>query len=97
MLPKMIAYLDAHPMDENWSQDTWDDLVLKFLSRTLDTIGREEWILQVGEALGKHYALYPGDSGARNMVSKALGVVMRKATKRGVGCCAVPSPVPGCA
>ena len=37
----------------------------------------------MGEALGEQYALYPGSAGAKSMSSKALGVVLRKSSKKG--------------
>ncbi|EDQ91217.1 uncharacterized protein MONBRDRAFT_31461 [Monosiga brevicollis MX1] len=83
VIPKMIAYLDLHlEGEEEWKPDAWEDLLLKFLSRSLDAINEEEWILEVGRALGRHYVLYPGDANARSMLSKCLGVVLRKSAKK---------------
>jgi len=101
----MLAYLDLHlDGEEEWKQDVWEDLVLKLLSRTIDTIADEGWILQVGgcharltwsgmsrvvcdcqvgQALGDQYDLYPDNAAAKSMLSKGLGIVLRKATKKG--------------
>jgi hypothetical protein len=84
VIPKMIAYLEKNTADPTqWKQQAWEDLLLKLLSRTLDTIDQEEWILELGQHLGKHYALYDGRPDLRNMLSKTLGVVLRKSTKKG--------------
>lgn len=80
VVPKLLGYLEKN--SDDWKQAAWEDLVLKFLSRTLDTINEEEWILAVGEALGEQYSLYSNEPELKNMVSKCLGVVLRKSTKK---------------
>jgi len=58
VIPKMIAYLEKNAVDpEAWKQQAWEDLLLKLLSRTLDSINEEEWILSLGRALGEQYDL----------------------------------------
>lgn len=67
---------------EDWKQAAWEDLVLKLLSRSLDAVDREDWTLSVGTSLGKHFGHYHGMPALRSMLSKCIGVVLRKATKR---------------
>ena len=67
---------------EEWKQSTWEDLVLKLLSRSLDAVDREDWTLSIGASLGKQFSLYIGVPALRSMLSKCIGVVLRKATKR---------------
>ena len=43
---------------ENWSQRSWEDLLLKMLSKSLDVIDHEEWIAELGEAFGSHIPMY---------------------------------------
>lgn len=58
VIPKMIAYLEKNSADpEDWKQQAWEDLLLKLLSRTLDSINEEDWILNLGKALGEQYDL----------------------------------------
>lgn len=40
--------------------DFYQDLVLKLLSRTLDSVDDEDWTLQLGVRFGQHYELYNG-------------------------------------
>lgn len=54
VIPKLIGYLEKNTADpETWKQQAWEDLLLKLLSRTLDSINEEDWILSLGRALGE--------------------------------------------
>jgi hypothetical protein len=82
VIPRLTAYLEKQSLDkDNWDQQTWEDLVLKLLSRTLDHINDEDWCVALGKSLGSHYALYP-ESKDKNMLSKCLGAVLRKSTNK---------------
>ena len=59
----VITLLDPEKQD-NWSQKSWEDLLLKMLSKSLDVVDHEEWIAELGEAFGNHipmYSKYPDD------------------------------------
>ena len=43
---------------ENWSQKSWEDLLCKMLSKSLDVVDHEEWIAELGEAFGNQITLY---------------------------------------
>eukprot|EP00041_Stephanoeca_diplocostata_P036701 m.1350360 g.1350360 ORF g.1350360 m.1350360 type:complete len:1108 (+) comp24920_c0_seq2:247-3570(+) len=82
VIPRLLAYLDKNSKGDAWDQQAWEDLVLKLLSRTLDAVNDEEWVLAVGQFLGKHYELYTGVPTLKNMLSKCLGVVLRKSSNK---------------
>jgi len=57
----MIHSVDPEKTD-NWSQKSWEDLLLKMLSKSLDVVDLEDWTAGLGEKLGAHipmYAQYP--------------------------------------
>ena len=58
----MVYYLSSFLSDpekqDNWSQKSWEDLLLKMLSKSLDVIDHEEWIAELGEAFGSHIPMY---------------------------------------
>ncbi|KAJ8303306.1 hypothetical protein KUTeg_019702 [Tegillarca granosa] len=77
VIPKLLQYLEDATREESWSQKNWEDLFLKMLSKTLDVVDNEDWIVELGEAFGNHipmYNSYPEE--------KCLGVLMRKSTKK---------------
>ncbi|XP_022082273.1 maestro heat-like repeat-containing protein family member 1 [Acanthaster planci] len=79
VIPKLIQYLEENLDDENkWSQKSWEDLLLKLLSKSLDTIEEEDWHCEIGTALGDHLPLYQDMPEEKNFLYKCLGVVMRK-------------------
>lgn len=81
--PRLVEYIKTHTSDEEgWNQSAWEDLVLKFLSRSLDTVDDEEWVVKIGTCFGRHYSLYNGLPDLKNMTSKCLGVVLRKSTNK---------------
>ncbi|XP_065915103.1 maestro heat-like repeat-containing protein family member 1 [Dysidea avara] len=81
--PKLLSYLNEHQDDEVWDQKHWEDLVLKFLSRSLDDINDEDWLVNFGSVLGgqvvKLYNEFPEEKG---FGYKCLGVVMRKSSHK---------------
>eukprot|EP00043_Microstomoeca_roanoka_P008735 m.83875 g.83875 ORF g.83875 m.83875 type:complete len:1641 (-) comp14365_c0_seq1:221-5143(-) len=86
IIPKLTEYLQENSGNaDEWQvkhQSTWEDLILKLLSKTLDAIASEGWVVRLGEALTNHFTFYPNQSEAKSLISKYLGVVMRKATKQ---------------
>eukprot|EP00056_Hartaetosiga_gracilis_P010973 m.164139 g.164139 ORF g.164139 m.164139 type:complete len:1643 (-) comp13422_c0_seq2:1128-6056(-) len=86
VIPKLISHFETNGGSdvELWVQtqrDTWEELLLKFLRKTLDIIDEEAWTLKLGDVLCEHYALYTHEYD-RSMVSKFLGIVLRKCTKK---------------
>ena len=61
VIPRLIAYLEKNSEKKaDWDQQAWEDLVLKLLSRSLDAVNEEDWVLTLGQYLGKQYELYAG-------------------------------------
>ncbi|KAL3859489.1 hypothetical protein ACJMK2_009708 [Sinanodonta woodiana] len=83
VIPKLISYLeDPEKENENWSQKTWEDLLLKLLSKTLEVIDLEEWTSDLGETFASQISLYNNLPFEKNILFKCLGVTMRKSTKK---------------
>lgn len=82
VIPRLTAYLEKQSSNpDQWDQQTWEDLVLKLLSRTLDHINDEEWVAELGRYLGQQYKLYKLPK-YKNMLSKCLGAVLRKSSNK---------------
>jgi hypothetical protein len=85
VIPKLLSYLSEQDEKGTWDQKHWEDLMLKFVSRSLDDVNNEEWLMSVGTAMGEkdlvadRYTNYPEEKG---FLFKCMGVVMRKATQR---------------
>lgn len=83
VIPRLTAYLEKNSKNKDtWDQQAWEDLVLKLLSRSLDAVNEEDWVLALGQYLGRQYELYPGEEKHKNMLSKCLGVVLRKSSNK---------------
>uniref|UniRef100_A0A2C9KZ46 Maestro heat-like repeat-containing protein family member 1 n=1 Tax=Biomphalaria glabrata TaxID=6526 RepID=A0A2C9KZ46_BIOGL len=93
VIPKLISYLGAGSESgdeeeeksaeaEKWSQKNWEDLLLKMLSKSLDVVDKEEWIADLGVAIGQQIPLYANYVEERNFAFKCLGIIMRKSSKK---------------
>ncbi|XP_077982268.1 maestro heat-like repeat-containing protein family member 1 [Glandiceps talaboti] len=83
VIPKLMTYLEENlDDDEKWSQKSWEDLLLKLVSKTLDEVEDEDWIGELGEALADQVSLYTSQPDEKNFLYKSMGVVMRKSTKK---------------
>ncbi|KAG1682946.1 Maestro heat-like repeat-containing protein family member 1 [Nymphon striatum] len=82
-IPSLLKHLqETNEKDRNWSQKDWEDMVLKILSQSLDTMDKDEWTLKLGNMLLNQLHLYNNFPTDKNMALKALGVVMRKTTNK---------------
>ncbi|CAI8027044.1 Maestro heat-like repeat-containing protein family member 1 [Geodia barretti] len=85
VIPKLLSYLNEQSEKGTWDQKHWEDLMLKFVSRSLDDVKNEEWLIEVGSAMGEkelvleRYMNYPEEKG---FLFKCLGVIMRKVSQR---------------
>jgi hypothetical protein len=85
VIPKLLSYLNEQSEKGTWDQKHWEDLMLKFVSRSLDDVKNEEWLIEVGLAMGEkervleRYMNYPEEKG---FLFKCLGVIMRKVSQR---------------
>ncbi|WAR11640.1 MROH1-like protein, partial [Mya arenaria] len=82
VIPKLVQYLEDPEKTESWSQKSWEDLLLKMLSKSLDVIDHEEWIADLGEKLGAQIPMYARYPEEKNFLFKCVGIVMRKSTKK---------------
>ena len=82
VIPKLIKYGEGE--DFKNATSSWHDLLLKFLTKSLDRVDDENWTACVGEAMGNQIALYQEISEEKHFLFKCLGAVLRKSTKKDV-------------
>ncbi|KAK7500196.1 hypothetical protein BaRGS_00008419, partial [Batillaria attramentaria] len=82
IIPKLLGYLDENEEEEKWCQKSWEDLLLKLLSKSLEVVDSEDWTVEVGEAFGSQVGHYVNCPQEKNFLYKCLGVIMRKSTKK---------------
>ncbi|CAL9051671.1 unnamed protein product [Musa banksii] len=83
-VPKMKAYisdLDDLRQDSSY-QETWDDMIVNFLSESLDVVQDNEWILSLGNAFARQYALYDDDDEHLALLHRCLGMLLQKVDDR---------------
>jgi hypothetical protein len=39
-------------------QEIWDDMIINFLSESLDVVNDTEWVISLGDAFARQYDLY---------------------------------------
>ncbi|KAJ3682542.1 hypothetical protein LUZ60_015115 [Juncus effusus] len=83
-VPKMKAYIsDSDDLREDPSyQETWDDMIINFLSESLDVVQDRDWIVSLGEAFAKQYTLYLGDNEHCALLHRCLGMLLQKVDDR---------------
>ncbi|OWF48217.1 Maestro heat-like repeat-containing protein family member 1 [Mizuhopecten yessoensis] len=82
VIPKLIQFLEDATREDTFSQQNWEDLFLKLLSKSLDVMENEDWTAELGETFGNQISLYNNYSEEKNFLYKCLGVVMRKSNKK---------------
>ncbi|KAJ8499621.1 hypothetical protein OPV22_010173 [Ensete ventricosum] len=83
-VPKMKAYisdLDDLRQDSSY-QETWDDMIVNFLSESLDVVQDNEWILSLGNAFARQYALYDDNDEHLALLHRCLGMLLQKVDDR---------------
>lgn len=84
VIPKLVQYLEENSDDkENWKQKAWEDLVLKFVSKSCDEVDSEEWLCSLGAGLAAQIPLYTSSPDEKNFLFKCLGVVLNKVKNQG--------------
>ncbi|CAF3625117.1 unnamed protein product [Adineta steineri] len=80
VIPRLLQSLNNNDDDENKKFDSsnWQDLMLKFLSKTLDVVEREDWISDIGACFVKQLPLYTKLERERGFAYKCIGIVLRK-------------------
>ncbi|XP_078493526.1 maestro heat-like repeat-containing protein family member 1 isoform X2 [Ciona intestinalis] len=84
IIPKMIQFIDENEESEIWPQKAWEDVLLKFLSKSLDAIDDEHWTSLVGQSMTSQWPLYDREERLpyKNFSYKCLGIILRKSTNK---------------
>ncbi|KAJ7383167.1 Mroh1p [Desmophyllum pertusum] len=83
VIPKLIQYLEENSEDkEKWNQKAWEDLVLKFVSKSVDEVDSEEWLCSLGAEMAAQIPLYTHLPEEKNFLFKCMGVVLNKVTNK---------------
>ncbi|CAN0069578.1 unnamed protein product [Lampetra fluviatilis] len=79
-VPKLVQHLEES--EEQWSQKKWEDLLLKFLSSTLEAIADDGWTCHLGEEMSKQLPNYSSVPREKGFLYKCIGVVLRQSTNK---------------
>eukprot|EP00058_Branchiostoma_floridae_P019456 XP_002604946.1 hypothetical protein BRAFLDRAFT_77203 [Branchiostoma floridae] len=83
VIPKLIQFLeDCDEDEEKWSQKTWEDLMLKMLSKSMEVVNDDDWMVEFGTEMGKQIPLYNNHPEEKNFLYKCLGVIMRSCSNK---------------
>ncbi|KAL1082918.1 hypothetical protein V6Z11_D09G165000 [Gossypium hirsutum] len=83
-IPKMKAYVsdpEDLKLDPSY-QETWDDMIINFLAESLDVIQDIDWVISLGNAFTKQYALYTPDNEHSALLHRCLGILLQKVNDR---------------
>ncbi|XP_022767238.1 protein SHOOT GRAVITROPISM 6-like isoform X8 [Durio zibethinus] len=83
-IPKMKAYVsdpEDLKLDPSY-QETWDDMIINFLAESLDVIQDSDWMISLGNAFTKQYALYTPDDEHSAVLHRCLGMLLQKVNDR---------------
>lgn len=83
-VPKMKAYVsdtEDLKLDPSY-QDTWDDMIINFLSESLDVIQDNDWVISLGDAFTQQYELYMPDDEHSGLLHRCLGLLLQKVSDR---------------
>lgn len=80
----MKAYIsDPEDLKQDLScQETWDDMIINFLSESLDVLQDMKWIMSLGNAFERQYVLYVGDDAHSALLHRCLGMLLQKVDDR---------------
>ena len=83
VIPKLTTQLTEFYEQGTFSQRGWEDLIMKLLSKSLDELDDEEWLLVLGKELSDQcLSLYGELSEEKAVLYKCQGVVLRKTTNK---------------
>ncbi|GKV52503.1 hypothetical protein SLEP1_g59079 [Rubroshorea leprosula] len=63
-------------------QETWDDMIINFLSESLDVIQDDNWVISLGNAFTRQYALYTPNDEHSALLHRCLGMLLQKVNER---------------
>ncbi|XP_067055526.1 maestro heat-like repeat-containing protein family member 1 [Acropora muricata] len=79
VIPKLTQYLEENSdSKDDWKQKTWEDLVLKFFSKSIDEVDSEIWTCSLGAEMTNQIPLYANLPEEKNFLFKCIGVVLNK-------------------
>ncbi|KAG0457440.1 hypothetical protein HPP92_022597, partial [Vanilla planifolia] len=83
-VPKLMAYIsDPEDLKQDLSyQETWDDMVINFLSESLDVVEDKEWVFSLGNSFARQFILYIGDDEHAALLHRCLGMLLQKVDDR---------------
>nr|XP_029119800.1 protein SHOOT GRAVITROPISM 6 isoform X2 [Elaeis guineensis] len=83
-VPKMKAYIsDPEDLKQDSSyQETWDDMIINFLAESLDVVRDTEWVISLGKAFARQYALYAAADEHSALLHRCLGMLLQKVDDR---------------
>ncbi|CAL4920753.1 unnamed protein product [Urochloa decumbens] len=83
-VPKMKAYI-SDPEDlkqDSTYQEIWDDMIINFLSESLDVVNDSEWVISLGDAFARQDDLYGISDGHAALLHRCLGMLLQKVDDR---------------
>uniref|UniRef100_A0A2P2LR37 Protein SHOOT GRAVITROPISM 6 isoform X2 n=1 Tax=Rhizophora mucronata TaxID=61149 RepID=A0A2P2LR37_RHIMU len=83
-VPKMKAYVsdtEDLKLDPSY-QEKWDDMIINFLSESLDVIQGTDWVISLGNAFTNQYQLYTPDDEHSALLHRCLGMLLQKLDDR---------------
>ncbi|XP_051152364.1 protein SHOOT GRAVITROPISM 6 isoform X3 [Andrographis paniculata] len=83
-IPKMKVYV-SDPEDlkqDPLFQETWDNMIINFLSESLDVIQDVDWVISLGNSFAKQYELYSSDDEHSALLHRCLGILLQKVHDR---------------
>ncbi|CAF0851318.1 unnamed protein product [Rotaria sordida] len=78
VIPRLLQNLNDDDENKKFDAANWQDLILKFLAKTLDVVEREDWISDIGTCFVKQLPLYIKLGHERGFAYKCIGIVLRK-------------------
>ena len=78
----LTLFADKSGNPQLWVQSKWEDLVLKFLIKTIEEVNDDEWNIQLGEEMCNQFALYANYPKSKSMLFKCIGVVLQRSGKK---------------
>lgn len=83
VIPKLTLYLEENSENKgNWKQKTWEDLVLKFVSKSVDEVDSEGWTCALAAEMAAQMPLYTNFPEEKNFLFKCIGVVLSKVNNK---------------
>ncbi|CAF3370662.1 unnamed protein product [Rotaria sp. Silwood1] len=81
VIPRLLQNLNDDDENKKFDSANWQDLMLKFLSKTLDVVEQEDWISDIGACFVKQLPLYIKLEHERGFAYKCIGIVLRKSKR----------------